>query len=138
MLDGRCCIFSSIISKQFYYFSSRLYFGFQIDEMFGYTSDGQLVLEANLNKFCQLKQISLNRYVDPKSDAIAFCVKTCPSGLFIKNRSNMHEMQNRLYTEYDAIYVSKLRAKMHQNTCVDFKLGYADAKSDAIAFCVKT
>ena len=51
----------------------------------------------------------------------------------------MHGMQNRLYTElYDAIYVSELRTKMHQNTCVDFKLGYGDAKSDAIAFCVKT
>ena len=51
----------------------------------------------------------------------------------------MHEIQNRLYTElYDAIYVSKLRANMHQNTCVDFKLGYVDAKSDAISFCVKT
>ena len=47
----------------------------------------------------------------------------------------MHEIQNRLHTElYDAIYVSKLRANMHQNTCVDFKLGYVDAKSDAIAF----
>ena len=27
---------------------------------------------------------------------------------------------------------------MYQNTCVGFKLGYVDAKSDAIAFCVKT
>ena len=45
------------------------------------------------------------------------------SGLFIKNRTNMHEMQNRLDTEYDAIYGSKLRAKMYQNACVDFKLG---------------
>ena len=44
----------------------------------------------------------------------------------------------RLYTEYDEINVSKLRTKMNQNTCVDFKLGYVDAKSDAIAFCVKT
>ena len=35
------------------------------------------------------------------------------------------------------ISVSKLRTKMYQNTCVDFKLGYEDAKSDAIAFCVK-
>ena len=103
-----------------------------------YTSDSQLVLEANLNKFCQLKQISLNRYVDPKSDAIACCIKIYPSGSFIENRTKMHEMQNRLYAEYDAIYVRKLRAKMHQNACVDFKLGYVDAKSDAIAFCVKT
>ena len=49
----------------------------------------------------------------------------------------------RLYTEYDAIYVSKLRTnyvrtKMYQNTCVNFKRGYLDAKSDAIAFYVKT
>ena len=52
----------------------------------------------------------------------------------------MHEMQNRLSTElYDAIYVSNLLTKMHRNTSVDFKLlGYTDAKSDAIAFCVKT
>ena len=35
-------------------------------------------------------------YVDAKSDAIAFCVKTYPSGSFIKNRTNMHEMQNRM------------------------------------------
>ena len=33
---------------------------------------------------------------DAKSDAIAFCVKTYPSGSFIKNRTNMHEMQNRM------------------------------------------
>ena len=79
-----------------------------------------------------------NRYVDAKSDVIAFCVKTYPSGSFIKNSTNMLEIQSRLYTEYDAIYVSKLRTKMHQNTCVDFKLGYLDAKLDAIAFCVKT
>ena len=26
---------------------------------------------------------------------------------------------------------------MYQNTCVDFKLGYVDAKSDAIAFYAK-
>ena len=51
---------------------------------------------------------------------------------------NIHEMQNRLYTECDAVYVSKLRTKMYQNISVDFKLGYVDAKSDAIAFCVKT
>ena len=44
----------------------------------------------------------------------------------------------RLYTEYNALYASKLPTKMYQNTCVDFKLGYVDAKSDAIAFCVKT
>ena len=44
----------------------------------------------------------------------------------------------RLYTEYNAIYVSKLHTKMYQNTCVDFKLGYIDAKSNAITFCVKT
>ena len=51
----------------------------------------------------------------------------------------MYEMQNRLYTElYDAVYVNMLRTKTHQNTCVGFKLGYVDAKSDAIAFCVKT
>ena len=49
----------------------------------------------------------------------------------------MHEMLNRLYTEYDAIYVSKLPTKMYRNTSVNFKLGYVDAKSDAIAFCVK-
>ena len=50
----------------------------------------------------------------------------------------MYEMQNRLYTElYEAIYASKLRTKMHQHTCVDFKLGYVDAKSDVIALCVK-
>ena len=35
-------------------------------------------------------------YVDAKSDAIAFCVKTYPSRSFIKNRTNMHEMQNRM------------------------------------------
>ena len=35
-------------------------------------------------------------YVDAKSDAIAFSVKTYPSGSFIKNRTNMHEMQNRM------------------------------------------
>ena len=35
-------------------------------------------------------------YADAKSDAIAFCVKTYPSGSFIKNRTNMHEMQNRM------------------------------------------
>ena len=50
----------------------------------------------------------------------------------------MHEMQNRLYTQHDAIYVGKLPKKMYQNTCVDFKLGYVDAKSDAIVLCVKT
>ena len=35
-------------------------------------------------------------HVDAKSDAIAFCVKTYPSDSFIKNRTNMHEMQNRM------------------------------------------
>ena len=45
---------------------------------------------------------------------------------------------SRLYTEYNASYVNKLRTKMYQNTFVDFKLGYVNAKSDAIAFCVKT
>ena len=51
----------------------------------------------------------------------------------------MHEVQNRIYSElYDAIYESKLCTKMHQNMSVDFKLGYVDAKSDAIASCVKT
>ena len=61
------------------------------------------------------------------------------SGSFTKNRTNMHEMQNRFYAQLcDAIYVSELCTKMYQNTCVDFKLGYVDAKSDAIAFCVKT
>ena len=34
--------------------------------------------------------------VDAKSHAIAFCVKTYPSGSFIKNRTNMHEMLNRI------------------------------------------
>ena len=34
--------------------------------------------------------------VDAKSDAIAFCVKTYPSGSFVKNRTNMHERQNRM------------------------------------------
>ena len=33
-------------------------------------------------------------YVDAKSDVIAFCER--PSGSFIKNRTNMHEMQNRM------------------------------------------
>ena len=33
-------------------------------------------------------------YVNVKSDAIAFCVKTYLSGSFIKNRTNMHEIQN--------------------------------------------
>ena len=36
------------------------------------------------------------RTVDVKSDAIAFCVATYPSGSFIKNRTNMREMQNRM------------------------------------------
>ena len=44
----------------------------------------------------------------------------------------------RLYTEYNAIYGSNSHTKMYQNTSLDFKLGYVDAKSDAIAFCVKT
>ena len=44
----------------------------------------------------------------------------------------------RLYRDNGTIYVSKLRTKMYQNTCVDFKPGYVDAKSDAIAFCVET
>ena len=35
-------------------------------------------------------------HVDAKSDAIVFCVKTYPSSSFIKNRMNMHEMQNRM------------------------------------------
>ena len=37
-------------------------------------------------------------YLDAKSDAIAFSVKTqaYPSSSFIKNRSNIHEMQNRM------------------------------------------
>ena len=37
-------------------------------------------------------------YVDAKSDAIAVCVKTYPSGSSIENRTNrpMHEMQNRM------------------------------------------
>ena len=35
-------------------------------------------------------------YVDAKSDAIAFCVRTYPSDWFIKNRTNMHETQNRM------------------------------------------
>ena len=34
-------------------------------------------------------------YVEAKSDAIAFCVKTNSSDSFIKNRTNMHEKQNR-------------------------------------------
>ena len=34
--------------------------------------------------------------VDAKLDAIAFCVKTYPSGSFIKNCTNMHEMQNQM------------------------------------------
>ena len=36
------------------------------------------------------------RSPDAKLDAIAFCVKTHPSGSFMKNRTNMHEMQNRI------------------------------------------
>ena len=44
----------------------------------------------------------------------------------------------RLYTEYNAISASNLPTKMYQNTCADFKLGYVDAKSNAIAFCVET
>ena len=43
---GRCCIFRSIIPRQFNYFCSRPYFEFQIDGIFGDTSDGQPVLEA--------------------------------------------------------------------------------------------
>ena len=35
-------------------------------------------------------------YVDAKPDAITFCVKTYSSDSFIKNRTNMHEMQNRM------------------------------------------
>ena len=35
-------------------------------------------------------------YVDAKSNAIAFYVKTYPSDSFIKNRTNMHKMQNRM------------------------------------------
>ena len=35
-------------------------------------------------------------YVDAKSGAIAFCVKTYPSDSFIKNRTNMHKMLNRM------------------------------------------
>ena len=35
-------------------------------------------------------------YVDAKSDAIAFCVQTYSSFSFIKNRTNMHEIQNRM------------------------------------------
>ena len=108
--------------------------------MFFNTSSKKIFLHFSspLSKFCQLKQISLNRYVDAKSDAIAFCVKTYASGSFIKNRMNIHEMQNRLYTECGAVYVSRLRTKMYQNISVDFKLGYVDVKSDTIAFCVKT
>ena len=51
----------------------------------------------------------------------------------------------RHYTEYNAIYVGTkmyhlcyVGTKMHQNTRVDFILGYVDTKLDAIAFCVKT
>ena len=36
------------------------------------------------------------RHVDAQSDAIALCVKTYPSYALIKNRTNMHEMQNRV------------------------------------------
>ena len=36
------------------------------------------------------------RYVDAKLGAIASCVKTYPSGSFIINCTNMHEMQNRI------------------------------------------
>ena len=36
---GKCCIFSSVITRQLNYFSSRPYFGFQIDGILGYTSD---------------------------------------------------------------------------------------------------
>ena len=35
-------------------------------------------------------------YVDAKSDAIAFSVKTYSLSSFIKNRTNMDEMQNRM------------------------------------------
>ena len=35
-------------------------------------------------------------YVDAKSDAIAFCVKTYSSDSFMKNRTNIHETQNRM------------------------------------------
>ena len=36
---------------QFNYFSSCPYFGFQIDGILGYKTDGQLVFEAHLNRF---------------------------------------------------------------------------------------
>ena len=35
-------------------------------------------------------------YADAKSGAIALCVKTYPSDSFFKNRTNMHETQNRM------------------------------------------
>ena len=34
--------------------------------------------------------------VDAKSDAITFCVKAYSSDSFLRNRTNMHEMQNRM------------------------------------------
>ena len=49
----------------------------------------------------------------------------------------MHQLRVKLVL-LPLITGSKLRTKMYQNTCVDFKLGYVDAKLDAIAFCVKT
>ena len=51
---------SSIIPKQFNYFSSRPYFGFQIDGILDYTSAGDLVLKVNLNSLRRKNKAAVN------------------------------------------------------------------------------
>ena len=105
---GRCCIVSSIISRQFNYFSSRtscLILGSRSMESFQpvialrrlYTEYNAIYVSKSHTKMYQNTYIDfLLGYVDAKSNAIAFCVNTYSSGSFIKNRTNMHEMQNRM------------------------------------------
>ena len=62
-----------------------------------YTEYNEIYVSKLHTKMYQNAGVDFNLgYVDAKLDAIAFCVKTYPSGMFIQNRTNMHEMQNRM------------------------------------------
>ena len=106
---GRCCIFSSIIPGgcSIIFPVVLPYFGFQIDGILstnncfkealhriGYNGIYASKLHTKMyqNTFVDFKL----GYVDAKSYEIAICVETYPSGSFIQNRTNMHEMQNQM------------------------------------------
>ena len=101
---GKCCIFSSMIPRQFNYFSS-LILGSRSMESFRpvlalrrfYTEYNAVYVSKLHTKMHQNTNVDFKLgYVDAELDAIAFCVTTYPSGSFIKNRTNMHQMQNRM------------------------------------------